>query len=436
MKIIVNEFTDISGSDLKQNVDLLERKLSSYLTNQIKIIYGAFEKKIDYIVLYEVSMRLGLAFCPLPFKSGIKEEVERAKSIGAHGVFVSDKYDFEIVEGTDKNPIALDDVRLCFLTSGSSGNRKFITLTKGNIAAATYGIQERLKYKETDVVASVLPQSFDYGFYQYLLCKKADCTLLLFDEGYSIQALKSMCRLGATVLPGVPSMLASMATVASRVMKNNSIRLITSTGEAFSEGLLSKLELVFPRVDIASMYGLTECKRVSIHPTSKGEGRGSVGKPIHGCQVWIDAIDENGMGEIVVDGPNVSNGMFEINKNSSSPLAISNKPLYTGDYGYIDEHGYLYVSGRKDDLVKISGMRHSLKEIEDYLYDQETFNLVKLTVSEGVVHVLYKSISNSEQGVKQMLVDKFGVHMSTVKVNQVDDLKLTENLKLDGADVA
>ncbi|WP_448511925.1 AMP-binding protein [Photorhabdus laumondii] len=434
MNIISNGFNKISNSDFEYMINFLEKKVKTKVLESFEIIYGVFSNKINYLVAFEVSKKLGVAFCPLPYTNNISTEVARVNKIGVQSVLLLDDFNYHIIQGKRQNIPKLNNFCLCFLTSGSSGKRKLIALSKENIDAAVLGIQERLNYRQSDIVANVLPQSFDYGFYQYLLAKKADCTLLLFDEGYSIESLKSMCKLGVTVLPGVPSMLASMASIADRVMKSNDIRLITSTGEALSGGLLVKLEKLFPKADIASMYGLTECKRVAIHPTSQGRGRGSVGKPIQHCLVRIDSADEHGIGEIVVEGPNVAQCIFELGDSGLIIKSFDEQTLYTGDYGYLDEHGFLHVCGRKDDLVKISGMRHSLKEIEDHLYNTNRFDVVKVVAIDRIIMVMCSQSILKEKEVKQLLIEKFGVHMSSVKVKVVDELRLTDNLKLDQVD--
>ncbi|WP_445374639.1 AMP-binding protein [Photorhabdus tasmaniensis] len=430
MNIVCSGNRIFSHSDLDKMVNVFIEWFKSQVCESIEIVYGVFSKKIDYIVAYEGSKKLGAAFCPLPYIADLDVAISRENKIGVKGIVISDRFKSYIINGYCQKIPKFNDFSLCFLTSGSSGKRKLIGMSEKNIEAAITGIQARLNYRQSDIIASVLPQSFDYGFYQYLLAKKADCTLILLDNGYCLDSLKELCQLGATVLPGVPSMLANMATIAQRVMKDNSIRLITSTGETLSEGLIGKLEILFPKAEIAAMYGLTECKRVSIHPNTRAIGRGSVGKPIACCTVVIESQDESGVGEIVVKGTNVALGIFELGEHGLVLKSYGSKVLRTGDFGYLDNLGYLHVCGRKDDLVKIAGMRYSLKEIENFLYKTDKFEFVKVTIIEGCIIVICKTYSVSEKAILRLLVNEFGVHMSTLRVKKIGALELTENLKL------
>jgi acyl-CoA synthetase (AMP-forming)/AMP-acid ligase II len=152
------------------------------------------------------------------------------------------------------------------------------------------------------------------------------------------------------------------------------VRLFTNTGAALPQATMETLRIQFPGARVARMFGISECKRVSIMaPESELDRPDSVGLPLPGTEVTI--ADEAGRplpaghtGEIVVRGRHVMAGYWrapEITvrtfRRDSHTGQVS---LYTGDYGHLDEDGYLYFEGRRDDMFKHRGARVSTLEIE------------------------------------------------------------------------
>jgi acyl-CoA synthetase (AMP-forming)/AMP-acid ligase II len=130
-------------------------------------------------------------------------------------------------------------------------------------------------------------------------------------------------------------------------------------------------------VKLFSMYGLTECKRVSFLPPDQLDVRpGSVGKGMPNEEVYV--VDEDGrrvgsgvVGELVVRGSNVMKGYWELPEETDQVLKPGpfpwGKVLHTGDLFRTDEEGYLYFVGRKDDILKSRGEKVSPREVEDVL---------------------------------------------------------------------
>jgi acyl-CoA synthetase (AMP-forming)/AMP-acid ligase II len=129
------------------------------------------------------------------------------------------------------------------------------------------------------------------------------------------------------------------------------------------------------------MYGLTECKRVSYLPPEELDRRPtSVGIPIPNTEVWI--VDEDGrralpgaIGELVVRGSHVMRGYWEAPEETARALRPGPLPgeqvLYTGDLFRMDDEGFLYFVGRKDDIIKSRGEKVSPREVENVLHALE-----------------------------------------------------------------
>jgi len=145
---------------------------------------------------------------------------------------------------------------------------------------------------------------------------------------------------------------------------------------------ISRLREAFPGVKIYSMYGLTECKRVSYLPPQDIDKKpSSVGKPIPNTEAYIvndigEEITKAGeVGELVVRGSNVMKGYWNQTELTDRVLRPGRYPgekvLYTGDLFKKDEEGYLYFLGRKDDIIKTAGFMVSPKEVENILCEME-----------------------------------------------------------------
>jgi len=158
----------------------------------------------------------------------------------------------------------------------------------------------------------------------------------------------------------------------------SSLRYITNTAAALPTEHVRRLREVFPKARLFSMYGLTECKRVSyLDPEMIDTRPASVGRGMPNEEVYL--VDEDGRrlgpgetGELVVRGSNVMKGYWEDPVETAKRLRPGPYPweqvLYTGDLFRTDAEGYLYFVGRKDDMIKSRGEKISPREIEEVLY--------------------------------------------------------------------
>jgi acyl-CoA synthetase (AMP-forming)/AMP-acid ligase II len=156
------------------------------------------------------------------------------------------------------------------------------------------------------------------------------------------------------------------------------LRYITNTAAALPPAHILRLQELFPRTTIFSMYGLTECKRVSYLPPDQIDLRpASVGRGMPNEEVYL--VNERGervgpgvVGQLVVRGSNVMKGYWQLPEETDKVLKPGAYPgervLHTGDFFKMDDEGYLYFVGRKDDIIKTRGERVSPKEVEDVLH--------------------------------------------------------------------
>lgn len=283
---------------------------------------------------------------------------------------------------TDRPACPSIDVDLASLiyTSGSTGNPKGVMLTHLNMVTAANSITQYLENTADDTIINSLPLAFDYGLYQVLMAMKFGGKVVL-ENGFVFpqQVIDLVVRERVTGWPMVPTIVAILLKLKNLDRYDfSTLRYITNTAQALPPRHISRLMEIFPGVRIYSMYGLTECKRVSYMPPEELARRpASVGKAMPNSEIWI--VDEDGNeittprtpGELVVRGAHVMKGYWNLPEDTARALRPGLYPgeyvLYTGDLFETDEDGYLYFLGRRDDMIKTAGERVSPKEIENAL---------------------------------------------------------------------
>ncbi len=274
------------------------------------------------------------------------------------------------------------DLAALIYTSGSTGRPKGVMLTHLNIVSAATSITTYLENTADDVILSVLPLSFDYGLYQVLMAFKIGGTVVLERSfTYPGAVFETMLRERVTGFPIVPTISAILTQMDLRRFAFPHLRYITNTAAALPVSHIRRLRELLPHVKIYSMYGLTECKRVSYLPPDQIDLRpGSIGRGMPNEEVFV--VDEYGrrlgpgeVGELVVRGSNVMKGYWELPEETAQMLRQGPYPwervLHTGDLFRMDDEGYLYFVGRKDDIIKTRGEKVSPREVEDTLYGLE-----------------------------------------------------------------
>ena len=342
------------------------------------------------------------------------------------------------------------DLDLCALiyTSGSSGRAKGVMLSHANIQSATASINSYLKNTPNDVILDVLPLSFDYGLYQLFLAFSSGARLVLERAfTYPSTLLELITREHVTALPIVPTLAALLTRHNLGGYDLTSLRYMTNTGAPLPSAHIRFLRSALPHVQIFSMYGLTECKRVSYLPPSEIDARpDSVGKPMDNVEVFI--ADENGrlsttgVGELVIRGSNVMRGYW----NAPEPTARVLKPgflpgqslLYSGDRFRIDGDGYMYFEARLDDVLKCRGQRVSPKEVENVLYEiSGVMGASVFGIPDDVLGTAVKAslVVDPAAGLTELLVlrhcaSRLEDFMVPKEVEFVDSLPTTESGKI------
>jgi len=278
----------------------------------------------------------------------------------------------------DAEPGTIDqDLAAIIYTSGSTGQPKGVMLTHLNMVSAASSVSTYLGLRSDDVIMCALPLSFDYGLYQVLMALRLGASVVLERNfSFPVEVLRSMARERVTVFPGVPTMFSLLMAYSNLAEFDlSALRTVTNTAAALPEIQIQRLRSAFPGAQLFSMYGLTECKRVSYLPPDQLDIRPtSVGRGMPNQEIWL--VDDAGRrlpngstGELVIRGSHVMRGYWDKPEETAARLKPGPIPgemvLYSGDLFRTDSDGWLYFVARRDDIIKSRGEKVSPREVEN-----------------------------------------------------------------------
>jgi acyl-CoA synthetase (AMP-forming)/AMP-acid ligase II len=259
-------------------------------------------------------------------------------------------------------------------TSGTTGRPKGVALTHGNFSANTAAILAYLQLRRSDRVLNLLPFFYSYGA-SVLHTHLAAGGMLVLENHlvYPQRILDRMAEAQVTGFPGVPSTFALLLQSGDlRKFDLGSLRYMTQAGGAMPAQSICRLREQLPHVRFFVMYGQTEAtaRLTYLAPERLLDKLGSVGVPLAGVELEIRGEDGRALphgesGEVCVRGPNVMAGYY---KDADATMGVLRDGwLHTGDLGHLDTDGYLFLQGRRSDMIKSGAHRISPLDIEDVI---------------------------------------------------------------------
>ncbi|MFL5932125.1 MAG: class I adenylate-forming enzyme family protein [Gaiellaceae bacterium] len=280
-------------------------------------------------------------------------------------------------EPADVVPRAPNDPAALLYTGGTTGRSKGVLLSHENLWFAGKAGHEAGHLPEITRGLLALPLSHAFGLLVTVVGLHAEGqgqTVLMrwFDPTLWLE-LAQEHRTQITAV--VPSMLQLLLAQPLEDYDLSELRYVVSGGAPLPIGVAEELLRRLPQVEIREGYGLTESSAL-VTSTPPGQSRlGSVGKPVPGIEVRIDGDDD--VGEICVRSPAVMLGYW--GQPDATADAIDDGWLRTGDLGYLDDDGYLYVVDRKKDLIIRGGFNVFPRDVEEAMLEHSA------VVAAGVV---------------------------------------------------
>ena len=304
-------------------------------------------------------------------------------------------------------PVDPEKFSTLIFTSGTTGLAKGVMLCQRNLAydvSALYEYVELDRFKDRKVCLSILPMHHTFEFTATVLGSLHQGGTVAFCEGLKY-ITKNMEQAKITYLIAVPlifenmhskiwkqaekagkadkmrkaiKMVRALSHIDKKVQKRTarlfkdvhnamggSVKLFIVGGAASDPNVIRNY--ISMGINMVQGYGMTECSPIiCLNPDYAGKPA-SVGLPLPGMEVYIDDPDTDRIGEIVCKGPAVMLGYYKDEEETAKVLSEDGW-LHTGDYGYIDKDGYVYITGRKKNvIVTKNGKNIFPEEVEYYL---------------------------------------------------------------------
>jgi amino acid adenylation domain-containing protein len=338
-----------------------------------------------------------------------------------------------------------DDLAAIVYTSGSTAQPRGVMLTHRNIVANTRSILEYLRLSAADRVMCVLPLYYVYGLSLLHTHMMAGGSIVLENRvAFPSAILRTLQDQEATGFAGVPSTFAFLlrrSALRKTILPH--LRYVTQAGAAMVPSLLLEWLDAVPGVPFYAMYGATEASARLTYLTPEDLGRklGSIGKPVAGVE--IDVIADDGriaasgeIGELVARGENISPGYW--NNDTETRARFGPSGYRTGDLGYRDSEGFLFVVGRRHDMLKIGGHRVAPQEIEHVLRDHPAISDAavvgaadELLGEVPVAFVVLRESAADERGIREFCAARLAAPKVPARVQIVAELPRLASGKID-----
>jgi acyl-CoA synthetase (AMP-forming)/AMP-acid ligase II len=305
----------------------------------------------------------------------LTEELERKLPVGSFkcitpDIFPEEDFSREIVKV--KAQSAEQNCAEIIFTSGSTGEPKGVMISHKNLIANTESIIEYLKLTRDDRMLVVLPFYYCYGLSLLHTHLRIGGSIVLNNSFMFLGAIiNNLIDFKCTGFAGVPShfQIILRKSVSFKKTIFPDLMYVTQAGGKLATTFIDEFRESFPKVKFIVMYGQTEATaRLSyLSPELYENKKGSIGKGIPGVELKLinkkgERVKPGETGELIARGDNIMMGYFADDEGTRN--TIKNGWLYTGDLGTMDQNDYIYLTARKNEIIKVGGKRISPKEIE------------------------------------------------------------------------
>jgi long-chain acyl-CoA synthetase len=323
-------------------------------------------------------------------------------------------------------------------TSGTTSEPKGVGITHSNIVFTLNNIVSVLGYSPSDISLSPLPLSHSFG----LGCLNTNLytggQLILVNNASNLdEILETIQKFNVSTLAAVPATLIKLLKFHKNHIQNElkDLRLLITNSTFIPPEIVSKYKKILKNGNLATYYGLTEASRSTFMIFENHlNNNTSVGKPAPNVEIKIEN-KYNDVGEIWIKGSNV---IKEYWNSSVDNQNFIDDWIKTGDLGYFDKDGFLYLSGRLDDVVNIGGEKvfpeyvekiiKQNNDIEDVVIIGQKHNVLGHTLKAFVKLNPQSTLKKSD--ILSFCLKNLEKHMVPLKIELVDEFPVTDYGKI------
>ncbi|VAX38120.1 Long-chain-fatty-acid--CoA ligase [hydrothermal vent metagenome] len=419
---IIDDRRKISYKELFSIVDVLKDKLASYGIGEFKRVALLQEDGIEYIAVVLAVLSLKGVIVPISPSLGWDEtgsvidrvDVEFFLSYKKANYFESQDDAVVIGFGQDKIFLYRRKIKMVCsdeyyslnpafvrFSSGTTSISKGVVLSHEAILDRTNAANRGLNIKPEDNIIWVLSMSYHFVVTIILFLRKA-ATIILCEKNFPFTFFEVLKTSAGTLMYASPFYYRIMqnSEALSKEMLSN-IRLAVSTAVEFSAEEVQRFHEKF-EIEIREAYGIIEVGLPFINFSKDKKRRGSVGKILPDYKLKIINPNENGVGSVYLKGKGMFDAYF-------SPWITQKKLLkdgwfHTGDLGWVDDDGYLFLKGREKNVINYSGMKIFPCDVEEVL---NSYKSIKESFVYGVAHPQYGQLPQADLVLEESSKNSF-----------------------------
>ena len=375
---IIDNDSKLTYSELHEEVNNFSSFLNKFPKNSVVSLL--FDNTHEFVISYLGTINSGCIAHLIPTGISQKNLIDQISSAKPKLVLASENHFSKIAEIESENIEKLrflevkktsyqdrkpqpSDYAYLIYTSGTTSSPKGVPVTHSNCVFTTANIVRTLQYSQDDIDVLPLPLSHSFGLGCLHTSFYVGSTLIIHKTVEIPQILDSIKNHHASTLAAIPSTLSKIVSNSFDDSSNtlSNLRLIITNSTFLPPETTKKLKKILKNGKVATYYGLTEASRSTFMIFDGDDNIESVGKPSDGISLkLVSNNNESVIGEVWIKGRNVI-GNYWSDEHTKENLVDG--WLKTGDLGRID-NGYLYILGRVDDLINISGEKVYPQEIE------------------------------------------------------------------------
>jgi long-chain acyl-CoA synthetase len=411
-----------SYGQLIATVDAIAADLHEHGVRQFQRVCLLCDDNIDYITLSLAILSLSAVVVPVSPEhtqaevDAVLEKISVDMVIFAKGLYSDDgaqilqskgfyknTYYCRIREITEKPCSEYYGMNPAFIrfSSGTTGASKGIVLSHEGIIDRTDAADKGMHITQEDTILWVLSMSFHFVVSILLFLRRA-ATIVLCRDRFPESFIAQLTKREGNVLYASPfhyKILASSELLSQESLRH--VRMAVSTSIKLSDTVANAFASKFG-FELAEAYGIIEVGLPFINLSADRRKRGSVGRALPDYEVTILDKDTVGVGEICIQGKGMLEAYFFPWQNRKSIL--KDGWFHTGDFGKIDEDGFLTIVGRKKNVINFSGMKVFPDEVETVL---NQYPLIKESMVHDAPHAIYGQLPVAKivmkDGLKQTL---------------------------------